>query len=741
MIEPFTSFVATQKAIADQWGIGWKLSLKPDGKIRPGHEWNLSKLVGAPGPVYWLSDLGFDAKTLTVLNQRLAAKGRAPVKKMALSSGWQDLIKSVVIEQILVRKNTPSHAALQVMRPMKVLGTCVQGLSGSEPWDMNGDDVQFACEVAASVQPSGKLGELVISNIKSVIDAKHLCSLGPFFHLVKCETNVRRKRGQQTLGSLSERKHAELLPDVRALWELVRIVFTEKPQTFVDAIRFAQIRVMFICGFRVGEVCRIPLDWRRTREYVSVDGVPLGELGGVSKSLMIRHFAEKMKGRESNSVELIEAAQHVPIIFEQILCETLDRIATMTEPLRERLRLQCETRRYFPEFAENERLGVEDLYVRLSGNPETRRNTPDHLIANYRESFSRSALEAIRQYQAQSPSGLKKAVHRFWARAAENGLAKLLVRDVEVYVRKNLPTKLPDTAPLPLQGGRKMPPHEMLFLAPKRALIEMRNGGICDITRYFSVGLVTAEDIILNLSAAKGSIFDRYGDTEEDRKLGLNTHSLRHLQNTELFRQGIADTIITKRFNRRSVKQSYEYDHRSLAEQLAAMDLPKSARLMHPRAQGLAGLIKTGKASGPLVDQFKRIQKDRGDDEAFLFLAGEASGFHATPYGFCINDFMVDPCAKHLQCFDGCKYLVACMLDRQRSNLEKLRERILRTVKEIEHRRKGVGRDNQLKHAESLLANIEKLLAAEDGELVFEDGRDLSDRLGHNQGPLIDAVI
>ncbi len=64
------------------------------------------------------------------------------------------------------------------------------------------------------------------------------------------------------------------------------------------------------------------------------------------------------------------------------------------------------------------------------------------------------------------------------------------------------------------------------------------------------------------------SLFEKYGETDEDRALKIESHMLRHLQNTELFRLGVADTIISKRFNRRSVAQSYEYDHRSLAEEL-----------------------------------------------------------------------------------------------------------------------------------------------------------------------------
>jgi hypothetical protein len=59
------------------------------------------------------------------------------------------------------------------------------------------------------------------------------------------------------------------------------------------------------------------------------------------------------------------------------------------------------------------------------------------------------------------------------------------------------------------------------------------------------------------------NLFAKYGETDDDRALKIESHMLRHLQNTELFRLGVADTIISKRFNRRSVAQSYEYDHRS----------------------------------------------------------------------------------------------------------------------------------------------------------------------------------
>ncbi|UDU21179.1 hypothetical protein [Sinorhizobium meliloti] len=97
--------------------------------------------------------------------------------------------------------------------------------------------------------------------------------------------------------------------------------------------------------------------------------------------------------------------------------------------------------------------------------------------------------------------------------------------------------------------------------------------------------------------------------TEEDRALRLTPHALRHLQNTELFRLGVADTIITKKFNRRSVQQSQVYYHRSLPEDLADIDLPPEAEeRLGDKLMQVFELISANKARGPVVDEFHRVQ-------------------------------------------------------------------------------------------------------------------------------------
>ena len=208
----------------------------------------------------------------------------------------------------------------------------------------------------------------------------------------------------------------------------------------------------------------------------------------------------------------------------------------------------------------------------------------------------------------------------------------------------------------------------------------------------------------------------------------IESHMLRHLQNTELFRLGVADTIISKRFNRRSVAQSYEYDHRSLAEDLDQIEIPQDIEIMlGEKASTVARLIKGGKANGPIVDAFRRIQVTEGDTAAYEYLRAEADGFHATPYGHCLNSFTVDPCPKHLECFADCRHLSATDLPENRQNLIRLEGKFKLALESIKARPStSIGWQNQLDHAEKRLAGVQKLLATPAGERPFPDGVDLS---------------
>nr|RAW04107.1 hypothetical protein DBT41_09420 [Aerococcus urinae] len=307
----------------------------------------------------------------------------------------------------------------------------------------------------------------------------------------------------------------------------------------------------------------------------------------------------------------------------------------------------------------------------------------------------------------------------------------ILIRELEDFVRSKLPSKMPDVEPFTMVDGEKLFPFNLMFLLPVRGLEEEARKNILDTNRYFSIGRLSDNDIRLSFGAAGSmeSLFSKYSETDDDRKLTISPHALRHLQNAELFRLGVADTIITKRFNRRSVKQSYEYDHRSLLEELDNIELPpESVEVLSPKALDVFRLISGRKIEGPIVEEFRQIQRQQGDVAAFEFLNAEADGFHVTPYGFCVNSFTVDPCPKHLECFNGCRHLTMSAVPEERKNLEELYERFKRAIESINsvpEAKRGIGWKNQIRHAETRLKNIELALNTTFGEKPFPDGPDL----------------
>ena len=189
----------------------------------------------------------------------------------------------------------------------------------------------------------------------------------------------------------------------------IRIVMTEKPRTFMDELKFAAVRTMIITGFRAGEAALLPADWKRERTYVDAKGRPAGAAGGISTSLMLRHFAEKQQTEESDSRILRENTQPVPDMFSQLLTETLDRVVQITQPLRDTLKLQCEIGRILPWYQESDIVPFTELYPRITGNPFWLIVDDRSFLERYRQTFAPDVLHELHQHQLQvNPRGTGK---------------------------------------------------------------------------------------------------------------------------------------------------------------------------------------------------------------------------------------------------------------------------------------------------------------------------------------------
>ncbi|OXC80737.1 hypothetical protein [Caballeronia sordidicola] len=760
----YSAFIELGKTLVGEKGLSWDIPLDETGVACDGVGWNLTVIAGdVPPPAHYLRDLGPDAKALVIINAQRTEGNLTPLARHALSPAWQDIIKAAVAEQLLFKRNTVGYVSQCIARPLRMIATCVD----KEPWRLTVDDLRLSIRIGTAIQSSGKLADLVAGIVRVVFDAQHICDAGQLYSSLavprmKMKSAIKAKHtwSQDELrADLEARKREERLPERRAFWELTRIVMTEKPRTFMDDLRFAAIRTMIVTGFRAGEAALLPVDWKRERSYLDSKGRPAGEAGGISTSLMVRHFAEKQQDDEADSAVLRENTQPVPDMFRALLTETLDHVVKLTEPLRETLKLQCESGRLLPWYRANDVAPFTELYTRLMGNPFWLGIEREPFIERYREGFDPAVLVELHRYQTERrQSGeltLDMAVYTFGSRLLKkmrdgkiamrfrraNGKvigiqervgwhnAYLHVGELEEHIRAHTPTKVSETSPLPLAVGA-VQPWELLFVLPKRSLAEERNEGLCDVSRYMAVRRPGPDLIQLALGehTTCETVFEKYGQTEEDRALRMESHMLRHLQNTELFRLGIADTIISKRFNRRSVAQSYEYDHRSLAEDLDQIEIPQDIEIMlGEKASTVARLIKGGKANGPIVDAFRRIQATEGDTAAYEYLRAEADGFHATPYGHCLNSFTVDPCPKHLECFADCRHLSATDLQENRQNLIRLEGKFRLALESIKARPStSIGWQNQLDHAEKRLAGVQKLLATPAGERPFPDGVDLS---------------
>lgn len=780
MNEFYQAFIATAKEAAAKNGIRWNPPCDADGKIVKSERWNLREMRGLPPqPAVWISELCYHRPGIVALNALRADKGAAPVEQAIMPADWRDFYLAATVHELLIKKNKPSHAVNTVGTPLRLLAACANDL---RPWEITPDTVTEAYNAALRSGASGKAAINFAFLIRRVIDTHHLADRCPLERFCIAYADENAKAGQRlveerkarlnnhgNLGNLREnlhdRKRESRLPEEQAFWELVRIVFTEAPKTFADAIRFAQVKLAIVTGFRVGENVVVPADWERWREYVDAKGRPAGERGGVSRSLMIRHFAEKQAADEGvEGIVLYETAQHVPPMFEHLIQETLGHVARITRPLRERLKRQMETGRFLPEYEPGEFVHAGELYPRVAGSAWVAREPiPQMLLEQYRQSYDPQSLKAIRDHQrehAEQSGWDAKTIRYYWQNLVTHGRTKryltpydkhgnrivgpipwdnfyLCIREVEEVIRERMPTKHPDLAPYTLADGTKLYPYDLLFLLPNNCNADFKGDDVIAVDDYFSVGRAQTWDLENMLGPRPFSLFARYGETEEDRKCSMTPHSIRHLQNAELFRLGVADTIITKRFNRRSVAQSYQYDHRSLAEDLNAIDLPPVAlEKLGPRALEAYRMIATDKVSGPIVDEFRRVQRDLGDDAAFEYLDAEADGLHATPYGFCLSSFTIDPCPKHLECFAGCRHLTRTDLPEEQRTLERLRDQMVRIIAKIEAAPTDtVGRKNQLRHAKERLANIETALNARPGTQPFAEGPDLSkpaeDKLGN----------
>lgn len=546
--------------LSQSFDIDWDVKPDSSGLLSKNSRWNLTQLSNAtPPPNVWLADVGEYETILSFLNQ---LDPNRESEKKSLSLHWQDFIKAVVLDKLLITKIKATSIMNSVVPPLRILATVNEGI---EPWAISAEHFIKTYEIIKKWKPESILADWLIKTARDNFDLNFISTFGTIANQLEHLKRTNQRADKKTkafkektfLDELEQRKTSNKLPEKKAFWELVRIVFTEEPKTFVDAVRFAQIRVMFICGLRVGEIARLPVNYKHYVDLIDQSkNSNLHIYGAVDRVLWLKYFAEKQKKGNNIGGFLHEEIQAVPQIFEQILCETLDQIVKLTTPLRETLRAQFYTGKIFPTF-DQRLVSVVDAYSYLSGNAVflsgfekdienikkftvfNRQQQLDELYSKQRKDYLTKFRFNFYVYMNRLKGKIK-----FYDRDArlvdENSIswwgAYFNVRELEAYLKTNV-TKLSDVNTFKTNVG-VYAPYNFLFLVPKRVLSEQRNEGLFNPKLTYSIGISDPQMLTNYLSQSSSStpsIFEVYGKTDEDRKLSLPPHALRHLQNTELF--------------------------------------------------------------------------------------------------------------------------------------------------------------------------------------------------------------
>lgn len=623
---PYTDFLAAARRHVESKGLRWEIPRDQRGKpLSKNVDWDLRVLTGSHAKhSSRLGSFEMDHACRALAADADWAPATLP-EGSVLCAEVEDFIKAVCVHRC--RASMEPRITRHLAKGLKTFFST----SNKMPWEINSEDIQRFERLRGLGDRSLKAVQMMVRAINENL----LSEACPLSVRTTTETAFDWK------DSLDERAHAQKLPKLDALYELVRIIFQEKPLTFNDTVQFFALRVMVLTGLRLNEVLMLPADCLRWEDHLDVvTGKPAEEVGGISRSLRLRHFA--LKQDEGLPDLLVEEDQWVPTRFHAAIADAVNLAIQATAEARSILLLQ-------------------------HANPDTAPPQSD-----------------LRRFKTTAGNGLTTADLLF-LQVPEDG--------------RPLPSPMPADFPV-------------FTLLPNRI--------------YGALGLTK--------DCPWRSFFVKYGSGPDVSGLSVRPHSLRHLLNTELFRQGVPDTAITQQFGRTTVTQSYVYDHRSLGEKLAFVELPKAATdiVNSGTPQELVAKMVVGGLvpKSHIARSFEAIRAKDGDVAAFRYLVANSDGFHVTPYGFCVNSFSMNPCARHLKCFDLCKHFTASGLPEHRVTLESLKQN-LREMRSAAAAKPAntVGRRNQIAHADSLLAGVEAALAASPSTPVFAHGVD------HSLGP------
>ncbi len=191
------------------------------------------------------------------------------------------------------------------------------------------------------------------------------------------------------------------------------------------------------------------------------------------------------------------------------------------------------------------------------------------------------------------------------------------------------------------------------------------------------------------------NFFDTHGHKDNDgTTITLTTHAFRHLLNTMAQRGGMSQIEIARWSGRVEVKQNRVYDHMSEFEIVDILRKKDSELVLHGSLEDLREEIS------------KKLPIDR---QAFNILAIPTA--HITEVGYCVHDYSMSPCQKHLDCLN-CSEQICVKGDMRLKNVQDIcdKNKTLLEKMEADIASGAAGADRWYEHTKLTLKRAENLL-------------------------------
>ena len=493
-------------------------------------------------------------------------------------------------------------------------------------------------------------------------------------------------------------REEEKLPSAELFEAYAQI--TNNPINDHEKILLRTIDLLIATGQRANEVSLIPYDCWVEREKLDSEGNLIRDAhGNVIKTYGIRYYAEKQFQPRIHYL----SDQDLPFTRRAI-----NDLKELTKEVRQIAAWQENNPGKIWDFKDLEIIDDDSLLKFLCFKSP-------YGLHKYLEKHKLGVVTEDQNQDRGINQGNRRYLKRRWYNVAElnEKLCHLIPdhRALKVMQDNEIKTilKTSEVLSIKFRGAFRFKERStnLIKISPERTFIRELNGALGAISNI-------------------QSIFERREMTnEDDTKLKTTTHSFRHWRNTIYQLTGMTDVQQALALGRQNLSQNKAYQHTTLKEKTSHHKGYLAFDNNTEKVDYLRHGIRKGKIAGPIKDLYEKIKQEQSSKDADEFLDTHANALHVTPYGGCTHDFSQSPCAKHIQCWNGCSHLHRTQNPDEQKTLEALLEKLIksRATLSADYSKNSVWLSDLDKKISNLKSAVKLNLS--EGTQVFPDGTSL----------------